>query len=156
MTGLRSGLIAAIIVACAMLPYLLVQMGEEYLIGSLTRIAIYAIAAVSLNFILGFGGMVSFGHAAYFGVGAYVVGILSFHVFDGSPILGFAGTDAALVSWPLAIVISALSALFLGYLSLRTKGVYFIMITLAFAQMIYFLFVSMERYGGDDGVIAFH
>lgn len=138
------------------LPMVLTQFGQEYLIGSATRIAIYAIAAMSLNFILGYGGMISFGHAAYFGVGAYVVGIASFHVFDGSSIFGLGGTDSALIAWPMAILISSGVALVLGHLSLRTKGVYFIMITLAFAQMIYFLFVSMERYGGDDGVIMYN
>ena len=111
---------------------------------------------MSLNLILGYGGMISFGHAAYFGVGAYVVGISSFHVFDGSTVLGFAGTDAAILSWLLAVVVSALVALVLGALSLRTSGVYFIMITLAFAQMLYFLFVSMEQYGDDDGVIMYN
>ncbi len=138
------------------LPYLLSAAGEEYLIGSATRIVIYALAAMSLNLILGYGGMISFGHAAYFGVGAYVVGIASFHVFDGSTIFGFAGTDAALLAWPLAIILSGLFALVLGALCLRTSGAYFIMITLAFAQMLFFLFVSLEQYGGDDGVIMYN
>ncbi len=139
-----------------LIPFILSAVGEDYLIGTATRIVIYALAAMSLNLILGYGGMISFGHAAYFGVGAYVVGIASFHVFDGSTVLGFGGTDAALLSWFLAVVISALVALVLGALSLRTSGVYFIMITLAFAQMLYFLFVSMEQYGGDDGVIMYN
>lgn len=147
--------LAAIVVAI-LIPFMLSALGEDYLIGTATRIVIYALAAMSLNLLLGYGGMVSFGHAAYFGVGAYVVGIASFHVFDGSTILGFAGTDAALLAWPLAVVVSAAVALVLGALSLRTSGVYFIMITLAFAQMLYFLFVSMEQYGGDDGVIMYN
>lgn len=147
--------ILAILFAIA-LPHLLTAAGESYLIGSATRIVIYALAAMSLNMILGYGGMVSFGHAAYFGVGAYVIGIASFHVFDGSTIFGFGGTDSALLAWPLAIVISGLFALVLGALSLRTSGVYFIMITLAFAQMLFFLFVSLEQYGGDDGVIMYN
>ncbi len=147
--------LVALLVAI-LIPVVLSSMGEEYLVGTATRIAIYSLAAMSLNLILGYGGMVSFGHAAYFGVGAYVVGISSFHVFDGSTVLGFAGTDAALLSWLLAVVVSAVVALVLGALSLRTSGVYFIMITLAFAQMLYFLFVSMEQYGGDDGVIMYN
>lgn len=152
----RNRLALASLSVCVALPYLLMLADQVYLIGLLTRIAVYGLAAVSLNFILGFGGMVSFGHAAYFGVGAYVVGILSFHAFEGSTFLGMAGTNAAWISWPVAVLISALCAWVLGYLCLRTSGVFFIMITLAFAQMLYFLFVSMERYGGDDGVILYN
>ncbi len=141
------------LIAAIALPFVLIAFGQEYLIGLVTRIAIYGLAALSLNFILGYGGMVSFGHAAYFGVGAYVIGILSFHAFEGSTIFGLSGSDAALFTWPSAVLLSAFAAFVLGYLCLRTSGVFFIMITLAFAQMLYFLFVSMERYGGDDGVI---
>ena len=151
----KTVLIIIALVAAIALPYVLIAADQEYLIGLATRIAIYGLAAISLNFILGYGGMVSFGHAAYFGVGAYVIGILAFHAFDGSTIFGFAGSNSALVTWPVAIIISALAALVLGYLSLRTSGVFFIMITLAFAQMLYFLFVSLEQYGGDDGVIMY-
>ncbi len=137
------------------LPWLLTLAGEEYLIGLASRIAIYAIAASSLNLILGYGGMISFGHAAYFGVGAYVVGMLSFHAYEDTTLLLLPGTDIAALSWVAAIVVSALVALVLGALSLRTSGAYFIMITLAFAQMLYFLFVSLEAYGGDDGLMMF-
>jgi len=105
------------------------------------RIMIWALAALSLNLILGFGGMVSFGHAAYLGVGVYTVGILSYH-----------GVHSGFVQWPAAILTSALVALVIGAISLRTSGVYFIMITLAFAQMLYFLGVSLKTYGGDDGM----
>jgi branched-chain amino acid transport system permease protein len=105
------------------------------------RIMIWAIAALSLNLILGYGGMVSFGHAAYLGVGVYTVGILTYH-----------GIDNGFVQWPLAILASALVAAAVGAVSLRTSGVYFIMITLAFAQMLYFLGVSLKAYGGDDGM----
>src|SRR5206468_2359731 len=98
-------------------------------------------AALSLNLILGYGGMVSFGHAAYLGVGVYTVGILSAH-----------GIESGLVQWPAAIVASALIATAVGAVSLRTSGVPFIMITLAFAQMLYFLGVSLKAYGGDDGM----
>ncbi|MBI4560625.1 MAG: branched-chain amino acid ABC transporter permease, partial [Candidatus Rokubacteria bacterium] len=102
---------------------------------------IWAIAALSLNLILGYGGMVSFGHAAYLGVGVYTVGILAYH-----------GIDGAAVQWPLAVAASAVVAAAIGAVSLRTSGVYFIMITLAFAQMLYFLGVSLKQYGGDDGM----
>ncbi|PCI02956.1 MAG: branched-chain amino acid ABC transporter permease [Hyphomicrobiales bacterium] len=137
------------------MPLLLDAIGQSFLLGSATRILIYAIAAMSLNLILGYGGMVSFGHAAFFGVGAYVTGILSFHMFEDTTIFGLAGTNSAAIAWLASIAISALMALIIGALSLRTTGVYFIMITLAFAQMIYFLFVSLQRYGGDDGFMMF-
>jgi branched-chain amino acid transport system permease protein len=102
---------------------------------------IFAIAALSLNLILGYGGMVSFGHAAYLGVGAYAVGVLSYH-----------GIDNGWLQWALAVGASALVALAIGAVSVRTSGIYFIMITLAFTQMLYFLGVSIEEYGGDDGI----
>ena len=146
----------AVVVLLFALPHMLDGLGLDYLVGTVTRIFIYAIAAMSLNIILGFGGMVSFGHAAYFGVGAYVVAILAFHDYEGSTLLGISGTNAALLSWVVAIAISAFVALVLGALALRTSGIYFIMITLAFAQMLFFLFVSMERYGGDDGLMMFN
>ncbi len=116
-------------------------MGEPFYTRLATRIMIYALCALSLDLILGYGGMVSFGHAAFFGVGAYTVGILSFH-----------GVETAWIAWPAAVAFSALAALVIGALSLRTTGVYFIMITLAFAQMLYYLFISLETYGGDDGM----
>ncbi|HEV8677095.1 MAG TPA: branched-chain amino acid ABC transporter permease [Methylomirabilota bacterium] len=105
------------------------------------RMMIWALAALSLNLILGYGGMVSFGHAAYLGVGVYTVGILSYH-----------GIHSGFVQWPAAIVAAAVIAAAVGAVSLRTSGVYFIMITLAFAQMLYFLGVSLKTYGGDDGM----
>ncbi|MBV8536527.1 MAG: branched-chain amino acid ABC transporter permease [Alphaproteobacteria bacterium] len=106
-----------------------------------TRIMIFAIAAVSLDLILGYGGLVSFGHAAYLGIGSYAVGILAYHGFGN----GF-------LQFGVAILASALVALFVGWVSLRTSGVYFIMITLAFGQMIYFLGESINLYGGDNGL----
>ena len=107
---------------------------------------IFAIAAVSLDLLIGYTGLVSFGHAAFLGVGAYTVGILSFHAYEETTFLGLPGTLSGLVSIPLAIVLSAIVALIIGALSLRTKGVYFIMITLSFGQMLFFLFVSLEQY----------
>jgi branched-chain amino acid transport system permease protein len=106
-----------------------------------SRILVYAICAASLDLVLGIGGMVSFGHAAFLGIGAYTVGILSFH-----------GVTSAWAVWPVAAVVAAGAALVVGAISLRTSGVYFIMITLAFAQMIFYFFASLEVYGGDDGM----
>ena len=116
-----------------------------YALTLVGRIMIGAIAALSLNLILGYGGMVSFGHAAYIGVGVYTVGVLSAH-----------GIESGFVQWPVAILASALVACAIGAVSLRTSGVYFIMITLAFAQMLYFLGVSLKVYGGDDGMTIAH
>jgi branched-chain amino acid transport system permease protein len=118
--------------------------GNPFLLSVFTRIVILAIAAVSLNLLMGYGGMVSFGHAAYIGVGGYVVGILASE-----------GVTSGFVQWPLALAVSALFALAVGALSLRTRGVYFIMITLAFAQMIYYVAVGLARYGGDDGLTIY-
>lgn len=145
-------LLAALLIAGIAFPYLAGALGHDYLVSSGSRLIIFAIAAISLDLILGYGGLVSLGHAAYVGVGAYVVGILSFHAFEGAPIFGLPGTENALVSIPLAVLVSGLVALAIGALCLRTSGIYFIMITLAFAQMLFFLSVSLQRYGGDDGL----
>ncbi len=114
---------------------------QQFYISFATRVLIYAMAAASLNLVLGYGGMVSFGHAAFFGAGAYVAGILTVE-----------GITSAWLTWPAAVAAAALAALLIGALSLRTRGVYFIMITLAFAQMMYYVFVSLKAYGGDDGL----
>lgn len=136
-----------------LLPPVALVMDEPFYISLAIRMLIYGLAAASLDLILGFGGMVSFGHAAFFGVGGYTVGILFTHGFAGSEFLGlFPGSDNALIVWPLAMLVSGLMALGIGAVSLRTGGVYFIMITLAFAQMLYFFFVSLQKYGGDDGL----
>jgi branched-chain amino acid transport system permease protein len=114
---------------------------QKFAVTVMTRVLILAIAATSLNLILGYGGMVSFGHAVYIGVGGYAVGILAHH-----------GVGSGFVQFPLAIGLSALFAAAIGALSLRTRGVYFIMITLAFAQLVYYVGVGLEPYGGDDGL----
>lgn len=138
------------------LPLLANTMGEPFLTTVSSRILIYALAAVSLDLILGYGGLVSFGHGAFFGIGAYVVGILTHHAFTAEVISylpgTWSGTTAAIIQWPLAILVSGLFALVIGALSLRTQGVYFIMITLAFAQMLYYFMISLPTYGGDDGL----
>jgi branched-chain amino acid transport system permease protein len=123
------------------LPVLAALAGDTFYVGLATRILIFALAATSLNLILGFGGLVSFGHAAFVGVGAYTVAILM-----------QAGVVSAWVAWPVAMLASAGMALLIGLVSLRTQGVYFIMITLAFAQMLYYLVISLKAYGGDDGL----
>jgi len=114
---------------------------EGYVLSLLTRVMIFGLAAMSLDLILGYGALVSFGHAAFFGIGAYAVGILASH-----------GIEDALIQIPVALAASAFFALVTGAISLRTKGVYFIMITLAFAQMLFFLASSLSAYGGDDGM----
>ena len=135
---------AAVIISLAMLialPELLNALDQSYYTSFATRVLIYALAASSLNLVLGFGGMVSLGHAAFFGVGAYVAAIC----YD-------AGIHEGLLVLPLAALVAGLFALLVGAISLRTRGVYFIMITLAFAQMTYYLFISSSAWGGDDGM----
>lgn len=148
---LFAAVVAALLLA---LPFVARTLGFESFTGLATQVLIYGIAALSLNLILGYGGMVSFGHAAFFGVGAYTVGILYYHFADDSLFLGLVpGTNEMLIALPAAMVLAGLIAAIIGAFSLRTGGVQFIMITLAFAQMLFFLFVSLETYGGDDGLI---
>lgn len=156
---LKTCILIAALVFLIGLPPVASALEATFYIGLFSRILIYALAAVSLDLILGYGGMVSFGHAAFFGAGAYVVGILAFHGIEGSAVISWPfvimGTDNALISWVVAAVASAGLAFVIGAISLRTSGVYFIMITLAFAQMMYFFFTSLEFYGGDDGLSLF-
>lgn len=155
---MRKSNIIAILVAlgCAIaLPWAAQAMGLPATIALATRILIYAMAAASLNLALGYGGMVSFGHAAFFGLGGYVVGIFYQNFTQSTLLFGFIpGTNELAVTLLVAMFVGALSASIIGALSLRTSGVQFIMITLAFAQMLYFLFVSLKAYGGDDGLIV--
>jgi branched-chain amino acid transport system permease protein len=135
------------------LPLAAVAMGEPFYVTLATRMAILALAAVGLNLALGLGGLVSFGHAAFFGIGGYVAGIFASHAFNQEPMLfGFDGSDQMPVIWLAAMLVSALVAVPIGAISLRTSGVYFIMITLAFAQMIYYFAISWPAYGGEDGL----
>jgi len=140
----RSIVIACLLALLALLPVYVGLTGHYFPLTLFTRIVILALAATSLNVILGYGGMVSFGHAAYLGIGGYVVGILAKE-----------GIASGLVQWPLALAVSAMAARIGGALCLRTRGVYFIMITLAFAQMIYYVAVGLDRYGGDDGLTIY-
>ena len=142
--NVRNVAVGLLLAALALLPVYCHTTGNFFLLSLFTRIIILAMAAVSLNLIMGFGGMVSFGHAAYIGIGGYAVGILAHE-----------GTASGFIQWPVALLASALFALVIGALSLRTRGVYFIMITLAFAQMIYYVGVGLTRYGGDDGLTIY-
>lgn len=130
----------ALLVALAAFPLVGAELGLEYYVGFVRRLLIVMIAATSLNFILGYGGMAALGHAGFIGVGAYTVVAM----VD-------AGVTSAWVAWSVAILVSAVAAAVIGAVSLRTRGVYFLMITLAFAQMLYYLAVSLSLYGGDDG-----
>jgi branched-chain amino acid transport system permease protein len=145
--------LCALLILAAAIPFIAPLLGSPATISLATRIAIYAIAASSLNLILGHGGLVSFGHAAYYGLGAYAVGILYAHWSLDEPFLGvIPGSNQLIVTLPAAILVGGIGAAIIGALSLRTAGVQFIMITLAFAQMLFFLFVSLKTYGGDDGL----
>ena len=129
---------------------------EPFTITLATRAAVFAMAAVGLHIALGLGGLVSFGHAAFFGIGGYAMGILASHAQTFTPIMDWPfaiqGTKSMPIIWVTAIVSSALAALAIGALSLRTTGVYFIMITLAFAQMLFYFAISWPAYGGEDGL----
>jgi len=140
----RNAFVVALLAVLALVPVYATLSGNYFLMSLFTRIVILAMAAVSLNLIMGFGGMVSFGHAAYLGIGGYVVGILAKE-----------GVNSGFLQWPMALAVSALFALAVGALSLRTRGVYFIMITLAFAQMVYYVAIGLDRYGGDDGMTIY-
>lgn len=132
---------------------------EPFTITLMTRAVVFALAAVGLNIALGLGGLVSLGHAVFFGIGGYAMGILAHHAQSYSPLMEapflIEGTKSMPVIWLVAVVISAISALGIGLLSLRTAGVYFIMITLAFGQMFYFFAISWPTYGGEDGLAIY-
>ena len=134
----RQGLVLALL---ALFPLMAPMFGVEYYVGFVRRVLIVAIAAASLNFILGYGGMAALGHAGFIGVGAYTVVALV-----------EAGFSSAWLAWGSAALVAGLAAAAIGAVSLRTRGVYFIMITLAFAQMLFYLFVALKTYGGDDGL----
>jgi branched-chain amino acid transport system permease protein len=140
----RNVVVALVIAGLLLLPLYSSASGNIFVLTLFTRIVIFALAATSLNLIMGYGGMMSFGHAAYLGIGGYAVGILAHE-----------GIGSGFIQWPAALAASALFALVIGALSLRTRGVYFIMITLAFAQMAYYIVSGLSRYGGDDGLTIY-
>lgn len=129
---------------------------QPFTITLVTRAVILALAAVGLNIVLGIGGLVSFGHALFFGIGGYAMGILAYHAqtFTTLDIGPFStnGTKLMPIIWLIAMTVSAIIAFLIGKLTLRTSGVYFIMITLAFAQMFYYFSISWSEYGGEDGL----
>jgi len=140
----RTSFTALLLAVLAFVPIYAALTGDTFAMTLFTRVLILALGAVSLNLIMGYGGMVSFGHAAYLGIGGYAVGILANE-----------GVGSGFIQWPVALVASALFALVIGALALRTRGVYFIMITLAFAQMVYYVAIGLDRYGGDDGLTIY-
>lgn len=131
-------------------------MDEPFLITLTTKAVILALAGVGLNLALGQGGLISLGHAAFFGLGGYAMGVLASHAQTFTPLMEapflIEGTNSMPVIWLVAIVASSLCAFVIGLLSLRTSGVYFIMVTLAFGQMLYYFSISWPAYGGEDGL----
>ncbi|MGR3624542.1 branched-chain amino acid ABC transporter permease [Pseudophaeobacter sp.] len=148
-----NGLLALLLLGVPLWAYLA---DEPFLITLATKVAILALAGVGLNIALGQGGLVSLGHAAFFGIGGYAMGILASHAQSYTPLAEWPwtieGSNSMPVIWITAVVTSALAALVIGALSLRTSGVYFIMITLAFGQMLYYFAISWPAYGGEDGL----
>ncbi|MES2529464.1 MAG: branched-chain amino acid ABC transporter permease [Pseudomonadota bacterium] len=130
----------AVIALLAVFPLVAPSLGLDFYVSFVRRALIFALAAASLNFILGFGGMAALGHIGFLGVGAYTLVAMA-----------DAGATSAWAMWPAAMVVAGLVAGLIGLIALRTRGVYFIMITLAFAQMLYYIAVSLRTYGGDDG-----
>ena len=151
----RPAFVTAVFVLLALLPVGAQLLGYPFYVKIGTRIIIWSIAALGLGLVLSWGGMVSMVHAAFMGVAAYAVGLLAWHASHSQPIaflgLSIPGSTSALVVWPLAIAATAIAAFVIGALSLRTTGLYFIMITLAFGQMLYYFTVALQKYGGDDG-----
>ena len=143
---------ATLLLTLAALPWLSQLAGDPYLLKIGTRIVIFGLAAAALDLALGVAGLVSFGHAAFLGIGAYAVGVSFQHGFEGSALLGLPPPGDAFVRYPLAMLAAGLYGLLTGLVALRTRGVAFIMITLAFAQMLFFLLLSLKAYGGQDGI----
>ena len=147
---------AVVLLGLLAVPLYAAIIDEPFTITLATRAVVLALAAVGLNIALGAGGLVSLGHAVFFGLGGYAMGILAFHAQTYTPLdLGLfevTGTKSMPIIWLVAVVVSAVVALAIGLLSLRTSGVYFIMITLAFGQMFYYFAISWSAYGGEDGL----
>ena len=132
---------AVIFAAFALVPLLAAWTSQQYVLDIAARMMAFAVAAVALDLVVGYGGLISLGHAAFIGLGAYTVGILAAE-----------GIGDAVVSLPAAIAVSMLFAWLTGIVCVRTRGAYFIMITLAFGQMVYFIATSLALYGGDNGL----
>ncbi|MEA2957703.1 MAG: branched-chain amino acid transport system permease protein livM, partial [Alphaproteobacteria bacterium] len=138
----RAGFVAVAAALLLAFPMIASWAGNPFWVDVVVRILIFSIAALSLDFILGYAGLVSFGHALFLGVGAYAVGILAFH-----------GVTTGFIQWPLALLAAAIVAALVGTIALRTTGLFFLMITLALAQMFYYVAVGLYAYGGDDGLV---
>lgn len=141
----RGALAALALVAAIALPFVAHAAGLDYYVGFVTRLLIFGMAATALNWLIGHGGLVCFGQAAFLGIGAYTAGILSAEAATW-------GTRQALLAWPAAALMAGAAGALVAAISLRTRGVYFIMSTLALAQMFYYVAVSLKTYGGDDGL----
>lgn len=153
----RESVINAVLLgALLVFPIWAMLVDEPFYITLATKAAILALAGVGLNVALGQGGLVSFGHASFFGLGGYAMGVLASHAQTYTPLTEWPfminGTHSMPVIWIAAMLLSGVAALLIGALSLRTSGVYFIMITLAFGQMFYYFTVSWSAYGGEDGL----
>ena len=146
----------AILLILLLVPAWAVANDEPFSITLITRAVVFSLAAVGLNIALGLGGLVSLGHAVFFGIGGYSMGILAFHAQTYSALVEWPflieGTKSMPIIWLVAITFCSIAALIIGVLSLRTSGVYFIMITLAFGQMFFFFSISWPAYGGEDGL----
>ncbi|WP_306119292.1 MULTISPECIES: branched-chain amino acid ABC transporter permease [unclassified Roseitalea] len=157
--GRETLLNAAIALGLVAVPVWAHLAGEPFIITLTTKAVILALAGVGLNIALGHGGLISFGHAAYFGLGGYAAGILAHHAQTFTPLMSapfiIEGTKFMPVIWLVAVIVAGLAALVIGALSLRTSGVYFIMITLAFGQMLFFFAISWPAYGGEDGLVIY-
>jgi branched-chain amino acid transport system permease protein len=137
----RHAVLALALGAALALPWILRAAGLDFYLSLASRIVVFAIAATSLNLLLGYAGLVSLGHAAFFGLGSYA-----------SAVLLAEGQQSAALHLVATLAVTGLAAVVIGAISLRTRGVYFIMITLAFAQMLFYLANSLKAYGGDEGL----
>jgi branched-chain amino acid transport system permease protein len=131
-----------IVLLLALAPLVINASGEHFYLDAVRRVMIIAIAAISLQLLVGITGLTSFGHAVYIGIGSYSVGIAAKY-----------GIDSGLIHLTIALVAGTLFSFLIGVVCIRVKGTYFIMVTLAFAQLLYFLGVSLKTFGGDDGML---
>ena len=138
---LRIAITIVLAILFLLVPVYSAQTADTYALPLFGRVLVFSMAAVGLNFALGYGGMVSLGHAMYIGLGAYTMAILSSH-----------GVESGVVHLLVVVGVAALVALPVGFIALRTQGIAFIMITLAFAQMLFYVFVGLKQYGGDEGM----
>lgn len=144
--------VLVLFVFLALMPVLASAMNSEFVVRLFLRAIILALAAIGLNLVLGFGGMVSLMHSAFFGVSAYVVAILAHHEINGDTVLGLQGTSDLAIAAPLALIVACIAATLVGLFVLRTRGLYFIMMTLAFNQMLFYFMIALQEYGGEDGI----